>query len=139
MEEFCEQPRPEDDSMELKQYNSLITRSGDLYSGQCSLNGKRHGLGKCIFVKGSLYEGFWKDDKPHGRGRLITPDLTVIEGTFQDGVIMMQKKSRYGDEYHGFFNEFGQPHGKCTKKYLQGDSFHGDYFNGVRHGEGLIK
>ena len=39
-----------------------------LYQGQYKDN-KRHGRGKCAWPNGSVYEGEWLNDVPHGRGR----------------------------------------------------------------------
>jgi len=33
--------------------------------------GKKHGYGKCMQEDGSIYEGFWENDIPHGYGRNI--------------------------------------------------------------------
>lgn len=35
------------------------------------------------FVKGSTYNGQWKDDKRHGFGTLVYPDGTKYEGYFE--------------------------------------------------------
>ena len=40
----------------------------------------RDGRGKQIWPDGSLYEGFWKNDKANGKGRLIHSDGDVYEG-----------------------------------------------------------
>ena len=77
-----------DDDTEVQERPTQILPSGDEYSGEWSSADKRHGFGVCIMVSTScLYEGYWKDDRPHGQGRLILPDLTVVEGTFIDGLI----------------------------------------------------
>ena len=65
-----------------------ITKTGDEYTGEWSLTDKMHGFGTCFFAEfSSSYEGYWKEDLPHGRGRLILEDLTIVEGTFIDGLI----------------------------------------------------
>ena len=73
-----------------------------------------------------LYEGYWKDNKPHGRGRLILPDLNVVEGTFIDGLIVSQWTDK-GKKYEGNCNFDGQAHGKCKVKNKNGDYFDGDW------------
>ena len=113
LEEFSRYPLPIDDNTEVELRPTQITTSGDEYSGEWSSLGKRHGYGVCLMVATScLYEGYWKDDKPHGRGRLILPDLTVVEGTFIDGLIVGQWTDK-GSEYEGNCNLNGQAHGKC--------------------------
>ena len=42
----------------------------DRYVGQW-LNGKRNGIGKFFYSNGSIYEGFWKDNKKEGFGIYI--------------------------------------------------------------------
>jgi len=52
--------------------------------------GKKHGYGKQIKAEGSIYEGFWQDDKPAFYGRNI-----FIEG----------------EAYQGQMNSNQEPHG----------------------------
>jgi hypothetical protein len=47
-----------------------------------------------IFI-GSIYEGYWKNDKANGRGRLIHADKDIYEGEWQD-----DKAHGYGVYYH---------------------------------------
>ena len=79
LEEFSEQPRPDDDGVEVKVRPTQVSNTGDEYSGEWSPTGKRHGFGKCMITATScFYEGYWKEDKPHGRGRLIRSNLTIV-------------------------------------------------------------
>lgn len=51
-------------------------------------NGKHSNLeklGRCIFFKGSLYEGEIKDQVPNGQGIVYNKDATKYEGEFKDG------------------------------------------------------
>ena len=60
--------------------------SGWEYEGELSLEGKRHGRGVMVWTIGSLYEGYWKTDKQHGRGRLIYGNgNSYYEGTWKYG------------------------------------------------------
>jgi len=34
----------------------------------------RHGRGKQLWKDGSIYEGYWKNNMAHGKGRLIHSD-----------------------------------------------------------------
>ena len=47
-----------------------------------------------IAATSSFYEGYWKEDRPHGRGRLIWENLTIIEGTFKNGLIRRKLKDK---------------------------------------------
>ena len=40
----------------------------------------RQGRGKQIWPDGSMYEGWWKDNKANGKGRLIHADGDVYDG-----------------------------------------------------------
>ena len=40
----------------------------------------RQGKGMQIWPDGSIYEGYWRDDKANGRGRLIHADGDVYSG-----------------------------------------------------------
>ena len=42
------------------------------------------GLGIYILPDGSIYEGYWMDIKPNGKGRLIYIDNYVYEGHWKD-------------------------------------------------------
>ena len=111
--------------------------SGDEYSGEWSSSGKRHGFGVCVFAASSfLYEGYWREDKPHGRGRLILNNLKVIESTFIDG-LFVRKWTDDGNEYEGNCNLNLQAHGKCRVKHRKGDCYDGDWNDGHKHGQGL--
>ena len=55
----------------------------------------RHGKGYQIWSDGSIYEGYWKDDKANGRGRLIHADGDIYDGYWQD-----DKAHGYGQYTH---------------------------------------
>ena len=37
-----------------------------------------------IWPDGSMYEGWWKDDKMYGEGRIIHADGDVYDGTWEN-------------------------------------------------------
>lgn len=43
--------------------------NGGHYSGKVSNNYLRHGFGNMVYKDNSRYEGYWEDDKYHGRGK----------------------------------------------------------------------
>ena len=55
----------------------------------------RDGQGVQIWADGSLYEGYWRNDKANGRGRLIHADGDVYEGEWKD-----DKAHGFGKYYH---------------------------------------
>ena len=55
------------------------------YTGEWSVETNlRHGKGMQAWFDGSLFEGYWKNDKANGHGRLIHADGYVYEGDWQD-------------------------------------------------------
>jgi hypothetical protein len=43
--------------------------SGSKYKGEYQKN-KRHGLGTFSWLDSTQYEGYWDDDKMHGKGQI---------------------------------------------------------------------
>ena len=102
MQPFSEQPRPEDDQIEVKISPLRVTKAGDHYQGEWNSKGQRHGFGKCLIAATkSYYEGYWKHDKFYGRGRIIKQDKTVIEGTFDDDVVITNYTDTEGVSFEG--------------------------------------
>ena len=65
--------------------------NGARYIGEWLVNFKiREGRGCQTWPDGSLYEGYWKENKTTGKGRLIHADGDVYEGDWFD------------DKAHGF-------------------------------------
>jgi hypothetical protein len=50
----------------------------------------KEGRGIEIWPDGSIYEGWWKDDKPNGKGREIKANGDIYDGNWKD------------DKVHGF-------------------------------------
>lgn len=44
----------------------------------------RQGKGIQVWPDGSMYEGWWKDNKANGKGRLIHADGDIYDGYWQD-------------------------------------------------------
>ena len=53
-------------------------------------SGIRQGQGIQIWPDGSMYEGWWRDNKANGKGRLIHADGDIYDGYWKD------------DKAHGF-------------------------------------
>jgi len=59
----------------------VTLENGAKYEGQWDeKTGMRDGIGVQIWPDGSVYEGYWKNDKAHGVGRLIHADKDIYEG-----------------------------------------------------------
>lgn len=63
----------------------VVLENGARYEGQWNVEtNQRDGKGVQIWADGSIYEGYWKNDKANGRGRLIHADKDVYEGDWKD-------------------------------------------------------
>lgn len=116
---------------EGKQF-TLTSENGDIYVGE--MDGLlRDGKGKFTCNKRNtdgrdiydVYEGDWKDDKPHGKGT-YTYDVYVNDKTGQ---------STHGDVYTGDIAN-GAWEGNGTYKWANGDSYEGSFIAGLADGEG---
>ena len=58
--------------------------SGSIYVGEWNDDDMRHGRGKQYWTDGSIYEGYWKNDKANGMGRLIHADGDIYEGSWEN-------------------------------------------------------
>jgi hypothetical protein len=91
----------------------------------------RDGRGFQIWPDGSLYEGYWKDNKANGKGRLIHADGDVYEGEWKDdkahgyGVYMHADGARYEGEW-----KEDKQHGKGVERWPDGAVYDGQYFEG---------
>ena len=74
------------------------------YTGEWSVStGMRHGKGVLVILDGSIYEGYWLNDKKNGFGRFIHVDGDFYIGQFKDD--MMHGTGTYthadGAKYEG--------------------------------------
>jgi hypothetical protein len=56
----------------------------NVYKGAISKFGVRHGQGNMFWSNGELYEGEWRRNKRHGKGKMYLLGNYVIEGTFSN-------------------------------------------------------
>lgn len=88
---------------------------GSTYDGQI-VGGERHGEGLWKSAQ-ETYEGQWKQDHRHGKGKQTWEDGRVYAGQFADG------------KFHGFGRmEWTTPQGLMA--------YEGDYVDDVKHGHG---
>lgn len=106
-------------------------------------NGLRSGYGRAIYPDGSVYMGEWKNNLPHGKGRLQS--LTQNnQKEFYDGdwvAGQMQGRGRQewkdGTCYEGSFNT-GRKHGKGIFTWPDGNKYEGEYKEDLRDGFGTF-
>ena len=72
----------------------------------------RQGRGMQVWPDGSMYEGYWRDNKANGKGRLIHAD---------------------GDVYFGMWQE-DKAHGKGVYSHLDGARYTGEWKEDKQHG-----
>ena len=117
----------------------LVAEEESLYIGQFK-GDIREGRGIQIFKDGCYYEGYFKDDNTHVKGRLIFGDgdmyLGQLTGNAMNGRGVYIKKS--GSKYTGMFVD-DAPEGKGREEWEDGSQFQGNYLNGAKHGYGVFK
>ncbi|XP_041927607.1 alsin-like isoform X2 [Alosa sapidissima] len=94
--------------------------------------------------KDATYEGRWLCGKPHGRGTIRWPDGRVYIGMFKHGqedgfgdFVIPIKNSHKTDHYQGHCKE-GKMHGFGTYWYASGEVYEGSFWEGQRHGHGML-
>jgi hypothetical protein len=97
----------------------------------------KHGKGRFTFASGSVYEGEWKDDKKHGKGKCTYASGDVYEGEFADGNYHGKGNYTYasGEVYEGEFAD-GNYHGKGKYTHVSGDVYEGEWKDDKKHGKG---
>lgn len=86
-----------------------------------------------------LYEGYWLNGHPHGKGKLIFSTGIIVKTTFINGA--------YGNDgtiiwpnigiYEGALVD-GKPHGLGTLIFKSGIKYTGAFANGSMHGKGVL-
>jgi hypothetical protein len=96
------------------------------------------------FVKGSTYNGQWKDDRRHGFGTLVYPDGTKYEGDWSydqrhgNGTLWIKEGKKSVKEYVGAWYD-GSMEGFGTFHYPNGEVYKGDWVANKRHGKGRLE
>ena len=128
------------------------------YTGE-TVDGKRHGKGKCTWDNGMIYDGEWIDDKRNGIGKLTATDGTydgewkddqmdgkgklctdsyIYEGDWKDGRICGTGICTWKDGngvYEGEWKD-GKFHGIGRFKCPNGDVYEGEWKDGQKYGKG---
>ena len=131
-----------DSEADTKNYNKVEVREMIILENQARYEGQwlrgqqvRQGQGKQIWPDGSMYEGYWLDNKANGKGRLIHADGDVYDGYWKDDKAHGQGTYSHldGAEYRGHWFEDKQ-HGEGVETWPDGASYKGAYVEGRKHG-----
>ncbi|KRX07582.1 Protein kinase-like domain [Pseudocohnilembus persalinus] len=122
-----------------KQGNTVYERynNGSKYEGQ-KQGGLRHGYGKYQYATGGIYEGYWKQNKMHGKGILYFRDgITAYDGEFKDD--QMDGHGTLYNEYPDRGNVNINPK-NVNQLLLQNKwiKYEGDFCKGKKQGFGNI-
>jgi len=115
--------------------------NGDIYQGYFR-ELKREGKGKLISRNDDVYQGDFLKNFRHGKGRTIFADGEIHQGNYEKDIIQGFGKYFYncGDRYEGYFAN-GVPSGKG--KYTSIRNFirylyDGEFKAGIREGKGIL-
>eukprot|EP00747_Dinoflagellata_sp_TGD_P055085 gnl/TRDRNA2_/TRDRNA2_149349_c1_seq2.p1 gnl/TRDRNA2_/TRDRNA2_149349_c1~~gnl/TRDRNA2_/TRDRNA2_149349_c1_seq2.p1 ORF type:complete len:239 (-),score=42.63 gnl/TRDRNA2_/TRDRNA2_149349_c1_seq2:28-744(-) len=120
-------------------HQTATYEDGSSYTGQM-VSGKRHGKGIWKSETGQ-YEGQWRSDQPHGKGRQTWSNGRVYEGEFAYGKFsgfgrMVWQTNGGPMIYEGEYME-DQKHGRGKFLWADGRSYDGEWRNGKRWGQGV--
>ena len=124
----------------MKQRNSYVTRFESrlgYYTGQTEFK-EFNGYGLLEYFNRNSYEGYWKNGRYHGKGKLILLNNCSCEGEFLEGKFIKGVMKKDGGEvYDGPFSDF-KLHGKG--KFTNGsETYDGDFNYGKYDGLGELK
>ena len=141
-------------------HGTAVLSDGSKYVGEFRA-GMRAGRGTMTYPDGTEYSGDWLNDKPHGKGRLLSVNRFEYTGEFVNGVRQGQGtlKTVDGKSYEGqwlddapsgqgrfidpgreeFVGQFenGQRNGQGDAAYSDGTSYKGQWADDLPNGQGV--
>ena len=104
---------------------------------RCPSSGyKNNCKGKVTYSNGNVYEGFFKNDKRHGKGTYIYKSGTNLSGSFYEGLPSFGTETYVGkSKYTGSFSKWKRS-GQGTYSWKNGDKHIGQWKDGKRNGQG---
>ena len=113
--------------------------NNSIYKGMINNYDLREGFGKLFLEDGSIYKGFFHNDKMEGRGRLLNINGYVYEGEFKNN--LSEGYGKYialdGTTYKGSWSKDKQS-GLGDMTYPDGQRYTGNFKDGKKHGTGKI-
>ena len=118
---------------------AILYPNKSIYKGMINEKGQREGFGKYFLSDGSIYKGFFYNNKMEGRGRLININGFVYEGEFKNG--QSNGYGKYialdGTTYKGTWLRDKQ-NGPGNEVYPDGSFYNGNFRNGKKNGFGKL-
>jgi hypothetical protein len=117
--------------------------NGHRYLGMWHSN-KKNGLGTFYYVEGFIYEGYWKDDLRHGKGKMVWSPGASLEESYEGdwendqkhGIGIYRFRIDEGTVYEGQWDR-NTRHGFGTIKYRDGSFYRGDFRKEQMWGKGV--
>ena len=115
----------------------LLYPGNTIYKGTVNLKFQREGFGKLFLSDGSIYEGFFKENKMEGRGRLLNIEGFIYEGEFKNNLACGYGKyvGLDGTVYKGTWDNNKQ-NGIGDVTYSDNSHYIGNFVNGFKNGKG---
>ena len=112
---------------------------GEVYDGEWR-NGKPHGQGQYVYADGDVYEGEWLNGKRHGQGNHIGIAGQTYSGEWRCGRAQGTGIMRHadGETYEGQIAD-GMKQGKGKAMHPNGEIYDGEWLAGHAHGKGQKK
>ena len=118
---------------------AVLYPNKSIYKGMINEKGQREGFGKYFLSDGSIYKGFFHNNKMEGRGRIININGFVYEGEFKRG--QSNGYGKYlaldGTSYKGTWLDDRQ-NGAGNESYPDGSFYNGNFKNGKKDGFGKL-
>ena len=113
--------------------------NNSIYKGMINNKNLREGFGKLYLPDGSIYKGFFHNNKMEGRGRYLNINGYVYEGEFKNN--LSNGYGKYigldGTTYKGSWIEDKQS-GLGDISYPDGTRYTGNFKDGKKHGKGKL-
>ncbi len=118
---------------------ALLYPNQSIYKGMINEKGQKEGFGKYFLADGSIYKGFFHNNKMEGRGRIININGFIYEGEFKNG-----QSNGYGKyialdvtTYKGTWLDDRQS-GTGNEIYPDGSFYNGNFKEGKKNGFGKL-
>jgi len=118
---------------------AILYPNQSLYKGMINSKGQREGFGKYYLSDGSIYKGFFHNNKMEGRGRMVNINGFIYEGEFKNGHSNGYGKyvALDGTTYKGSWSNDKQ-NGIGNEIYPDGSFYNGNFKNGKKNGNGKL-